>query len=153
MNARIARRARALSARAALSLAALIAACNPYEYTQSQPDIPEAPLDQAGRGEKIYASTCAGCHGEKGEGTEDRPAFIGENALPEKPRAEAQSRKTELHTAQDLFEYIKSDMPPIAPGSLSDDEVWALVAFQRRSSGAPVRGDLGPQNAASINLR
>jgi S-disulfanyl-L-cysteine oxidoreductase SoxD len=101
----------------------------------SPPAEAPAPPDQLTIGEQVYASNCAGCHGENGEGTEGRPPLVGEKALPVDPPEGATSRKSQLKTAQDLFDYVKSDMPPMAPGSLSDDEYWAVVAWQLKANG------------------
>lgn len=151
------RRALALSMRAvALAAAALICGCYGFAPVSiAGPDTPDVPLDQAGRGEALYASGCAGCHGERGEGTDGRPALIGENTLPLAPPSGAETRKGEMKTAADLFAFIKSDMPPIAPGSVPDDEAWAIVAFLVKERGkAPAGGaEIGPRSASTVELR
>jgi cytochrome c len=117
----------------------------------SPPAEAPAPPDQVTVGEQLFAGQCAGCHGENGEGTEGRPALVGEKALPVDPPAEATARKSQLRTAQDLFDFVKSDMPPMAPGSLSDEEYWAIVAFQLKANG--VGGKVvTAANAASMAL-
>lgn len=118
----------------------------------SPPAEAPAPPDQITVGEQVYAGNCAGCHGDNGEGTEGRPALAGEKALPLDPPAEATSRKTQLRTAQDLFDFVKSDMPPMAPGSLSDEEYWAVVAFQLKIKGVGGGKVVSAANAGSIAL-
>jgi len=110
-----------------------------------------APPDQLTFGEQVYAQNCSGCHGENGEGTEGRPALIGEKALPVDPPEGATARKAQLKTAQDLFDFVKSDMPPMAPGSLSDEEYWAVVAFQLKGNGVGGK-DVTAANAGSMAL-
>jgi S-disulfanyl-L-cysteine oxidoreductase SoxD len=114
---------------------------------------PEGPTDPASRGEEVYAGACAGCHGERGEGSEGRPALIGDKALPVEPVPGASARKAALTTAQDLFAFIKSDMPPIAPGSLDDDQYWAVVTYLVKANGVEhQRQGIDSTNAGSIKL-
>jgi cytochrome c len=82
-------------------------------------------------GVAIYATRCAGCHGKSGkEGPND--ALVGRD-----PRGgfsfstDARLPKTigsYWPYATTLFDYIRRAMPPDAPGSLKDDDVYALVA-------------------------
>jgi S-disulfanyl-L-cysteine oxidoreductase SoxD len=82
-------------------------------------------------GAAIYATRCAGCHGKTGrEGPND--VLVGRLTAEGFPF----SRDPKLpHTignywpyATTVFDYIRRAMPPDAPGSLKDDEVYALVA-------------------------
>ena len=53
----------------------------------------------------------------------------------------------------DLFQFLKSDMPAIAPGSLSDEQYWAIIAFQLKESGVEYGpGDIDEKRAGSIPL-
>jgi cytochrome c len=148
---------------AALSLLLALAAASGHvgcsygfgEHVVTQPlaEGNAKPLDQAGRGEEVFAESCAGCHGEAGEGIEGRPAIAGEKALPLDPPPGAKARTTQLRTAADVFAFIKSDMPPIAPGSLPDDQTWAVVAFLLKSKKIQAgKGDINEANAASIEI-
>ena len=83
-------------------------------------------------GAAIYASKCAACHGKTGkEGPND--VLVGREPREGFPFSE----KPELrHTignywpyATTVFDYVRRAMPPTAPGSLTDDEVYALTAF------------------------
>jgi mono/diheme cytochrome c family protein len=112
-----------------------------------------APVTQRSSGASIYDESCASCHGEHGEGLEGRPALIGAAALPRDPPPGSKGRTSKLATAQDLFGYVKAEMPPLAPGSLADEDAWAVVAHVVRENGASWGpDDLGPKNAASIAL-
>ena len=83
-------------------------------------------------GAAIYASKCAACHGETGrEGPND--VLVGRE--PREGFPFAQNPKL-AHTignywpyATTVFDYVRRAMPPMAPGSLTDDEVYALTAF------------------------
>jgi mono/diheme cytochrome c family protein len=86
-------------------------------------------------GAALYAAQCAMCHGQKGEGM--APAYP--RLLGRDPKAEKFTFATDPklpHTignywpyATTLFDYIKRAMPHTAPGSLTDDQVYALSAF------------------------
>jgi S-disulfanyl-L-cysteine oxidoreductase SoxD len=134
-----------------IAAAALILAAG-CTYTPP-PDAPiEPPRDQPSRGESLYAQSCAGCHGENGDGTEGRPPLVGPKAMPVDPPATASRRKAPLRTAKDLFAFIKSDMPPIDPGTLSDEQTWAVVAFLLKSNGVAVTGELRAANASATPI-
>jgi S-disulfanyl-L-cysteine oxidoreductase SoxD len=83
-------------------------------------------------GAPIYAARCAGCHGKTGkEGPND--VLVGR--LPgdaftfaRDPRA-PKTIGSYWPYATTVFDYIRRAMPPDKPGSLQDDEVYALTAF------------------------
>jgi len=83
-------------------------------------------------GAPIYAARCAGCHGKTGkEGPND--VLVGRlpgDAFPfaRDPRA-PKTIGSYWPYATTVFDYIRRAMPPDAPGSLKDDEVYALVAY------------------------
>jgi cytochrome c len=112
-----------------------------------------APVTQRSSGASIYGEACAICHGEHGEGLEGRPALIGAAALPRDPPAGTKGRAVKLASARDLFGYVKAEMPPLAPGSLADDDAWAVVAHVIRENGKDWGpDDLGPRNADAVAL-
>jgi len=83
-------------------------------------------------GAPIYAARCAGCHGKTGkEGPND--VLVGRLPGDAFPFArDARTPKTigsYWPYATTVFDYIRRAMPPDAPGSLKDDEVYALVAY------------------------
>jgi mono/diheme cytochrome c family protein len=83
-------------------------------------------------GAPIYAARCAGCHGKTGkEGPNDvlvgrlpGDAFV----FARDPRA-PKTIGSYWPYATTVFDYIRRAMPPDAPGSLKDDEVYGLVAY------------------------
>lgn len=87
------------------------------------------------QGDALYKAQCAMCHGQKGEGME--PAFP--RLLGRDPAAEDFKFATDPklpHTignywshATTLFDYIRRAMPHTAPGSLTDDQTYALTAY------------------------
>ena len=83
-------------------------------------------------GAPIYAAKCAGCHGKTGkEGPND--VLVGRlpaDAFPfaRDPRA-PKTIGSYWPYPTTVFDYIRRAMPPDAPGSLRDDEVYGLVAY------------------------
>jgi cytochrome c len=86
----------------------------------------------AADGAPIYATRCAGCHGKTGkEGPND--VLVGRvpgDAFPfaRDPKA-PKTIGSYWPYATTVFDYIRRAMPPDAPRSLSDAEVYALVAY------------------------
>ena len=83
-------------------------------------------------GELVYAARCANCHGQTGrEGPND--VLVGREPDDEFNFAnDPELRRTVGNYwpyATTLFDYIRRAMPPSAPGSLGDDEVYGLVAY------------------------
>ena len=56
--------------------------------------------------------------------------------------------------AQELFNFASAYMPADAPGTLKEDEYWAVLAFLLKQNGLSL-GDkpLGRDNAAGISLK
>ena len=83
-------------------------------------------------GATIFAARCASCHGKTGkEGPND--VLVGR--LPGDAFPFAQDARTPKTIgsywpyATTVFDYIRRAMPPDAPGTLKDDDVYALVAY------------------------
>jgi S-disulfanyl-L-cysteine oxidoreductase SoxD len=86
----------------------------------------------AAEGAKVYAETCASCHGEKLEGI-PRPGVGGDKLIGGRGTlaGEAPVKTIESYWpyATTVFDYVKRAMPFSAPGSLSDDQVYGVVAY------------------------
>jgi mono/diheme cytochrome c family protein len=83
-------------------------------------------------GAPIYAAKCAGCHGKTGkEGPND--VLVGRLAGDAFPFAKDPRAPKTIGSywpyATTVFDYIRRAMPPDAPGSLRDDEVYNLTAY------------------------
>jgi S-disulfanyl-L-cysteine oxidoreductase SoxD len=83
-------------------------------------------------GQKVYADSCALCHGDKLQGIPT--AGIGGDKLiggRGTLTSEAPVKTVESYWpyATTLFDYVKRSMPFTAPGSLSDDQVYGVVAY------------------------
>ncbi|MCL6554013.1 MAG: c-type cytochrome [Firmicutes bacterium] len=98
--------------------------------------------EQVVRGREIFALQCSRCHGDQGQGTEDGPRLVGPG--------------NGLHgyqTAQKLFEFVRSEMPATAPGSLQAQEYWDVLAFLLDANRLlPPGTTLGPENAPDLRL-
>jgi S-disulfanyl-L-cysteine oxidoreductase SoxD len=113
--------------------AAVLAAMNRDVGSQGA-ELP-AGRGSVAEGGVLFATQCALCHGKKGEGMAPAfPALIGRDAKAEN-FVFANDPKLP-HTignywpyATTLFDYIRRAMPLTAPGSLTDDQVYALSAY------------------------
>lgn len=131
---------------------------------------------QSERGANVFASECAKCHGQRGEGLGSATAILGPGALPEYPRGtvsssdpassdpqllqlEAQSRpagaswRDPFRNAQDLFNFTSTHMPKGNAGGVRPNDHWAVVSFILAVQGAKIPGgNVGPANASSIEI-
>ncbi|MDQ4074661.1 MAG: c-type cytochrome [Chloroflexota bacterium] len=127
---------------------------------------------------EIYRLYCSTCHGDVGQGLTDKwraqnfpeshrncwqskchtynhdpggfvfqktvPAIIGSDTLPN------------FHTAQELYDYIRTAMPYYAPGLLSDEQYHALTLFlvkaNQQQRDLPPTAAL-PEDLAAIQLQ
>jgi len=114
-----------------------------------------ALTEQYELGKKVYAEKkCASCHGDHGEGNPKNPPVMGEKALPEAAPKTAKLRKgVAFKTAADVEGFVKAKMPLKKPGTLSDDEAFAVTAWMLSENKAPIEKKVDASNAASINLR
>jgi mono/diheme cytochrome c family protein len=83
-------------------------------------------------GKKVYAESCAVCHGEKLEGI-IQPELRGDKLIGGRgtltTAAAIKTVESYWPYATTLFDFVKRAMPMTAPGSLSDDQVYAVVAY------------------------
>jgi cytochrome c len=105
-------------------------------------------------GKKVYTDKkCASCHGDDGAGNAKNPPVIGEKAFPEAAPKKAKLRKgVTFKTAADVEAFVKAKMPIKAPGTLSDDEAFAVTAWILSESKVAIDKKLDASNAASVNL-
>ena len=83
-------------------------------------------------GAAIYATKCAQCHGKTGtEGPND--ILVGREPRTGFPFSQDPKLPHTIGNywpyATTVFDYVRRAMPPTAPGSLTDNEVYALTAF------------------------
>jgi alcohol dehydrogenase (cytochrome c) len=80
---------------------------------------------QAAAGKDAYAKSCAACHGQNLSG----------NALASALRGATFSQNWGGKTAEALFTYINTKMPPDKPGSLGDQADAQIVAYLLQANG------------------
>jgi cytochrome c len=85
------------------------------------------------QGALVYAAKCAVCHGPKGEGTAPpNAALVGRTHADFLFANDKRGVKTVGNYwpyATTLFDYIRRAMPQTAPGTLSPDETYAVIAW------------------------
>jgi S-disulfanyl-L-cysteine oxidoreductase SoxD len=86
----------------------------------------------ARRGAKVYAENCAACHGDHLEGNPAKgiggdKLIGGRGSLASK--TPVKTVESYWPYATTLFDYVKRAMPFTSPGSLSDDDVYSVVAY------------------------
>lgn len=109
----------------------------PAEPAPAEPPAPANFSEQVARGQTLYGAKCAGCHGDGGEGKAGGgPPVVGldKGALPLKAAA-GSKRMTEFKTVADIADYVVKTMPPNAPGSLSAEDYYAILAFDLKANG------------------
>lgn len=83
-------------------------------------------------GAAVYAARCATCHGTKGEGLPPNPRLIGReprNFSFADDRSLVKTVGNFWPYATTLFDYTRRAMPQTAPGSLTPDETYGVVAW------------------------
>ncbi|CAO3449617.1 c-type cytochrome [Azospirillum largimobile] len=99
-------------------------------------------LTQVARGKAIYAEQCASCHGSRLEGQPNWQSRKPDGRLPAPPHDA--SGHTWHHPDADLFKITKQGITAFAPpdyssdmpafgGTLSDADIWAVLAFIKSS--------------------
>jgi len=79
------------------------------------------------QGKRVFADNCAACHGDTGQGGIKDRLVGGQGTLAsDKPIKTVGSFWPYATT---LFDYIHRAMPYPTPGSLSNDDTYAVVAF------------------------
>lgn len=106
----------------------------------ADPEVAPGPGEQKIAGGALFEKHCAKCHGALGKGKDDAPAVVGEAAL------------SRFNNAQDVFDFIRKEMPKDNPGSLEEGEYWAIVAFDLKANAVDADETVGPHNASTFML-
>ena len=90
---------------------------------------------RAAAGKSIYKEKCETCHNEKLEGREGQyPALVGGAGSINTPKP-VKTVGSYWPYATTVFDYIRRAMPYDQPGSLSNDEIYSLVALILNANG------------------
>jgi cytochrome c len=95
---------------------------------------------QAEKGAALYGQHCAKCHGADGSGdTAPRVVGLKDGALPLDPPASREVRTSQFKTVADVATFAVANMPKDAPGSLSADDYWRILAFDLKANGIDLK--------------
>ena len=98
-------------------------------------------------GEATFAAKCQPCHGAKGAGTPNDRLVGGQGSLPgEKPAVKTIGSYWPYATT--LFDYIRRAMPLNESKSLTNDEVYGVVAYLLNLNG--IIPEVETMNAQSL---
>jgi cytochrome c len=90
-------------------------------------------------GAAVFAQKCAACHGVRGEGIGPYPRLIGRDPRAGFPFGQDPSHVKTVGNywpyATTIFDYVRRAMPLTQPGSLHDDEVYAVVDYLLAENG------------------
>ena len=85
------------------------------------------------QGAMVYGAKCASCHGMKGEGMNPFPKLVGRDPKDGFPFGRdgglAKTIGNYWPHATTVFDYVRRTMPFLQPGSLTNDEVYAVTAW------------------------
>ena len=103
------------------------------------------------QGKQVFADNCAACHGDNGVGGIKDRLVGGQGTL-----ASANPVKTVgsyWPYATTLFDYIRRAMPYQAPGSLSNDDTYAVAAYILSLNGiVPAGGKLDRDSLPKVKM-
>ncbi len=111
----------------------------------------EQLTEQIAQGVQAYTASCAGCHGDMGQGTDRGPPVVGMGVFPKDPRM-GSVRTDTFTTALSVFVWAKANMPAGAPGTISDEDMLAIFAFALDANGVKLEKPLDAQTAGEIVL-
>jgi cytochrome c len=101
----------------------------------------------AKQGEAVFAAKCQACHGEKGDGRPNDRLVGGQGSLAgDKPPIKTVGSYWPYATT--LFDYIRRAMPFNESKSLTNDEVYGVVAYLLNLNGVIPESDT--MNAQSL---
>ena len=98
----------------------------------------------AAEGAVVYAQQCASCHGAKGEGINPAPALITRPGEPADTTPRGRAPRTIGNYwpyATTIFDYVRRAMPINAPGSLSAEATYSVVAYLLNENGIIAAAD------------
>lgn len=83
------------------------------------------------QGKTVYQQQCLACHGQNLEGGIGDRLIGGRGSLVNNDPAKAPVKTVESYWpyATTLFDYVKRSMPFTAPNSMTNDQVYAVVAY------------------------
>jgi len=120
----------ALAAVCGLGLLAAARLAPPLSAQQAQPTPLSYTTEQADKGFGLYAEHCASCHGKNLDDGAYAPPLKGVDFR----------QKWGVRSAEPLFTYTSTKMPPSRPGTLGDPVYAQLLSYILQENGAPAGG-------------
>jgi S-disulfanyl-L-cysteine oxidoreductase SoxD len=104
------------------------------------------------QGEAVFAAKCQACHGEKGTGRPNDRLVGGQGSLPgDKPPIKTVGSYWPYATT--LFDYIRRAMPLNESKSLTNDEVYSVVAYLLNLNGiVPESETMNAQSLPKVTM-
>ena len=124
----------------AVACAVILWVGSSVEGRSGQGEMPGAPMADLERGEQLYVSVCAGCHGMEGDEIPNINLTSGKFRRP--------------HNDRELVNVIRNGIPgtPMVPTGLPEGQAALVVKYLRWASGAPTSpaATAAPAPAASL---
>jgi cytochrome c len=93
------------------------------------------------QGEAVFAAKCVACHGEKGVG-KPNDALVGGRGTLTGDQTPVKTVGSYWPYATTIFDYVRRAMPLNESKSLTNDEVYAVVAYILRQNGVVGEDDV-----------
>lgn len=96
------------------------------------------------QGKAVYQQKCLACHGDKLQGSPLGDRLIGGRGTlvnNDKTKPPVKTVESYWPYATTVFDYVQRAMPFNAPGSLSDNEVYAVTAYILGEANVVPKGD------------
>jgi S-disulfanyl-L-cysteine oxidoreductase SoxD len=106
----------------------------------------------AKQGEAVFAAKCQACHGEKGAGRPNDRLVGGQGSLPgDQPATKTVGSYWPYATT--LFDYIRRAMPFNESKSLTNDEIYSVVAYLLNLNGViPESETMNAQSLPKVTM-
>jgi cytochrome c len=112
--------------------------------------LPQGSGDVA-TGQSLYQRHCVACHGPEGAGGSNDTLAGGRGTLTSD--APLKTIGSYWPYATTLFDYVRRAMPYPNPGSLTDDQTYALTAYLLHINGIlPANAELNPETLSLIEM-
>lgn len=104
---------------------------------------PQLTAAQVEAGKAVFGRVCAACHAADLSGSETAPPLVGEGFANNWGRS----------PFDELFEFVSTEMPKSAPGSLDRDAYLRALAYILSVNGVPAGAtELTPQDRGVIGI-